>query len=68
MNKIDLGKVLAVVKQRSGEFVGAVKDTAFDFSWDVRDAAEAGFGVPRLISSVASLSVAVCMSLGELGH
>lgn len=61
MNKFNLEKVVAVVKQRSGEFIGAVKDTAVEFSWDVRDAAEAGFGVPRLVSSVASLSVAVCM-------
>jgi len=59
MNKLNLDKIVAVVKQRSGEFVGAVKDTALEFSWDVRDAAEAGFGVPKLISSVASLSVAV---------
>lgn len=59
MNKVDIGRVLAVVKQRSGEFVGAVRDTAVEFTWDLRDAADAGFGVPKLISSVASLSVAV---------
>ncbi|KAG0585940.1 hypothetical protein KC19_2G050700 [Ceratodon purpureus] len=64
MNKVDIGRVLAVVKQRSGEFVGAVKDTAVEFSWDLRDAAEAGFGVPKLISSVASLSVAVVAASG----
>jgi hypothetical protein len=61
MNKVNVEGVLAVVKQRSGEFVGAVKDTALELSWDLRDAAEAGFGVPKLISSVASLSVAVCI-------
>lgn len=64
MNKVNVERVLAVVKQRSGEFVGAVKDTALELSWDLRDAAEAGFGVPKLISSVASLSVAVVAASG----
>lgn len=64
MNKVNVESVLAVVKQRSGEFMGAVKDTALELSWDVRDAADAGFGVPRLISNVASLSVAVVAASG----
>lgn len=59
MNKASIERVVAVVKQRSGEFLGAVRDTALEFSWDARDAAQAGFGVPKLVSSVAALSVAV---------
>jgi hypothetical protein len=59
MNKVDIGRVLAVAKQRAGDFVGAVKETAQEFTWDLQDAAQAGFGVPKLISSAASLSVAV---------
>jgi len=59
MQKGGVERVLTLVRHKTGQVVEALRVTALEFSWDLRDAAHGGFGVPRLISSAASLSVAV---------
>jgi hypothetical protein len=59
MQKGGVERVLTLVRHKTGQVVEALRVTALEFSWDLRDAAHGGFGVPKLISSAASLSVAV---------
>lgn len=58
-----VSKFVGVFLQRTGEVFEVLKDTAVDLSWDLRDSAEGGFGLPKLLSSTASLGVAVSGSI-----
>ncbi|BBN05137.1 hypothetical protein MPTK1_3g10630 [Marchantia polymorpha subsp. ruderalis] len=51
-------------RKRAAMVAEVLKDAAFDLSWDVRDHAKTGFGVPKLVSSVASLGVATVAAAG----
>ncbi|KAH8966952.1 hypothetical protein BDL97_03G053500 [Sphagnum fallax] len=64
MQKGGVERVLTLVRHKTGQVVEALRVTALEFSWDLRDAAHGGFGVPKLISSAASLSVAVVAAAG----
>lgn len=59
-----VSKFVGVFLQRTGEVFEVLKDTAVDLSWDLRDSAEGGFGLPKLLSSTASLGVAGVAAAG----
>ncbi|CAM6118105.1 unnamed protein product [Calypogeia fissa] len=57
-------KVAGEARKRGAQVVEVLKETAFELEWDARDAAKTGFGVPKLLSSAASLGVATVAAAG----
>ncbi|KAJ7562555.1 hypothetical protein O6H91_03G074000 [Diphasiastrum complanatum] len=57
-------KILPAVRKGLQEAAEIVQDIAVDLAYDARDAVQSGLGVPKLISSIASLSVAAVAAAG----
>eukprot|EP00250_Pteridium_aquilinum_P003673 c13983_g1_i1 orf=862-2196(-) len=61
-----MDKFLGAAKKTLSDAGAVFREAAHDATYDFRDNALRGFGLPRLLTSAASLSVAGCAAVGTL--